>query len=99
MTNYQPATPHSNSIARPNCSKCGTATLLFGIEPDKPDHELWSFDCPRCARRRWLRAVALPPVQGQSDDEIPTGHSAFQVDCAPGLSELWNGDAAFRHRA
>ena len=48
MTTYQPTTPHSNSISRPNCSKCGTATLLFGIEPEKPGHELWSFDCPKC---------------------------------------------------
>ena len=49
MTTYKPATPHSNSITRPNCSKCGTATLLFGIErADKPDYELWSFECPKC---------------------------------------------------
>jgi len=48
MTHYQPATPHSNSISRPNCSKCGTATLLFGIEAEKPGYELWSFDCPKC---------------------------------------------------
>ena len=48
MTTYRPTTPHSNSISRLNCSKCGTATLLFGIEPEKPGHELRSFDCPKC---------------------------------------------------
>ena len=50
MTLYKPATAYSNSIKRPNCSKCGTPMLLFGIEaePDTPGHELWSFDCPKC---------------------------------------------------
>jgi hypothetical protein len=48
MTRYQPATPHSNSIKRPDCSKCGTAMLLFGIEAESPDRELLSFECPQC---------------------------------------------------
>ena len=48
MTKYQPATPHSNSIKRPNCSKCGTAMFLFGIEPESPGRELLSFECPQC---------------------------------------------------
>jgi hypothetical protein len=48
MTTYQPATQHSNAIVRPSCSKCGAPMLLFGIEPEKPDHEVWSFDCPNC---------------------------------------------------
>ena len=48
MSTYRPATPHSNSIKRPACSKCGTEMLLFGIEPESPGHELWSFDCPKC---------------------------------------------------
>ena len=48
MTEYQPATSHSNSIKRPNCSKCGTAMLLFGIEAESSGRELLSFECPRC---------------------------------------------------
>ena len=32
MTLYKPPTAHSNSIVRPACTRCGTATLLFGIE-------------------------------------------------------------------
>jgi Zn finger protein HypA/HybF involved in hydrogenase expression len=48
MTIYQPATAHSDSIMRPNCPKCGTAMLLFGIEPEKLGFELLSFDCPKC---------------------------------------------------
>jgi hypothetical protein len=48
MTKYQPATPHSNSIKRPDCSKCGTAMLLFGIEAESPGRELLSFECPGC---------------------------------------------------
>jgi hypothetical protein len=48
MTTFQPATAHSNAIKRPHCPKCGTAMLLFGIEPEKPGFELLSFDCPQC---------------------------------------------------
>jgi hypothetical protein len=48
MTKYQPATPHSNSIKRPDCCKCGTAMFLFGIEAESSGRELLSFECPRC---------------------------------------------------
>ena len=48
MTTYQPATPHSDSIERPVCPKCGTAMLLFGIEDERPGYELHSFECPKC---------------------------------------------------
>jgi len=48
MTIYRPATPHSDSIERPRCSKCRTAMLLFGIEPERPGYELHSFECPKC---------------------------------------------------
>ena len=55
MTLYKPATDHSNSIVRPNCSKCGTATLLFGIESDRPGYELLTFECPNCKHIERLR--------------------------------------------
>jgi hypothetical protein len=45
---YQPATEHSNSIKRPVCSRCGTATRLFGIEPSGAGFEMHSFECPKC---------------------------------------------------
>jgi len=48
MTLYQSATPHSNSIKRPNCCNCGTPTRLFGIETERPGYELHSFVCPSC---------------------------------------------------
>jgi len=48
MTTYQPATPHSNAIGRPLCSKCRTQTRLIGIEPEKPGFELHTFECPKC---------------------------------------------------
>jgi hypothetical protein len=48
MTIFQPATPYSNSIERPACSKCGTQMMLARIEPDKPDHDKRTFECPSC---------------------------------------------------
>ena len=40
--------PNSNSIERQKCSQCGTATALFGAEPERPGHELLTFVCPKC---------------------------------------------------
>ena len=48
MTTYRPRTPKSDSIKRPDCSKCGTLTRLFGIGSEKFGYELHSFACPMC---------------------------------------------------
>jgi hypothetical protein len=48
MITFQPRTPHSDSIDRPDCAKCGTKMRLFGIEPERPSYELHSFECPHC---------------------------------------------------
>ena len=48
MNTYQPATPNSNSILRPDCPSCGVRMNLFGIEPEKPGHGLHTFVCPSC---------------------------------------------------
>jgi len=49
MILYQPAIRRSASIKRPTCSKCGSATELFGIEvADRPGYELLTFVCPEC---------------------------------------------------
>lgn len=45
---FAPATPYSDSIERPSCSECGTATLLIGIEPERPGYEIQTFQCPNC---------------------------------------------------
>jgi rubredoxin len=48
MNTHQPATPYSDSIIRPDCPSCGMRMNLFGIEAEKPGHELHTFVCPRC---------------------------------------------------
>jgi len=48
ITLFAPTTAHSDSIVRPSCSECGTATLLVGIEPERPGYELHTFECPTC---------------------------------------------------
>jgi hypothetical protein len=45
---FAPATRHSDAIVRPSCSECGTATVLIGIEPERPGYDLHTFQCPRC---------------------------------------------------
>jgi hypothetical protein len=56
MTTYQPRTPHSDAIKRPDCSACGALTRLFGIEPEKPGYELHTFHCPKCNHIETLAA-------------------------------------------
>ena len=41
--------PSAKLIERPPCIKCGTQMLLARIEPDKPDHDRRTFECPECA--------------------------------------------------
>jgi hypothetical protein len=48
MSSYQPATLPADRIKQPNCSDCGTATRLFGIEAERPGSELLTFVCPQC---------------------------------------------------
>ena len=33
---------------RPNCPKCGALMWIARIEPDEPDHETRTFECPAC---------------------------------------------------
>ena len=54
---FAPITAHSDSIKRPSCSECGTATLLVGIESQRPGYELHTFQCPDC--EHFETAVAL----------------------------------------
>ena len=44
--------PEENLIERPPCIKCGTQMLLTRIEPDKPDHDRRTFECPECAFKK-----------------------------------------------
>jgi hypothetical protein len=48
MITLQLATPHWDSILRPDCAVCGTRMRLFGIEAERPGYELHSFECPNC---------------------------------------------------
>ena len=64
---FAPATAHSDSVARPGCSECGTATVLVGIEPDIPGTNYTLFSAPSAStlklllgklRRRRLRLAS-----------------------------------------
>jgi hypothetical protein len=35
-------------IAHPECPACRVQMWLARIEPDKPGHDLRTFECPRC---------------------------------------------------
>jgi hypothetical protein len=48
MTRFQPATPASNAIIRPNSAKCGNRMLLAGMVSDMPGHDRCTFECPVC---------------------------------------------------
>jgi hypothetical protein len=47
MTEYQPSTG-SNFIPQPLCAKCGNSMRLARIEPERPHHDLCTFECLAC---------------------------------------------------
>jgi hypothetical protein len=42
------AARQSFDIDLPRCETCGALTWLASIEPEKPDHDRRTFECPRC---------------------------------------------------
>jgi DNA-directed RNA polymerase subunit M/transcription elongation factor TFIIS len=48
MALFPPATTASDAIKRPPCPECGTMMILARIEPDKPNHDKRTFECPKC---------------------------------------------------
>ena len=36
------------SDERPQCPQCGTQMMLARIASEKPDHDMRTFECPRC---------------------------------------------------
>jgi ribosomal protein S27AE len=51
MTYNRISHEHSHALGalqRPGCPRCGEAMWLALIEPDKPDHDKRTFECPRC---------------------------------------------------
>jgi hypothetical protein len=47
MTIYQPTTAYSAAIIPP-CPRCATKMLLSRLEPDTPNHDKRTFECPAC---------------------------------------------------
>jgi len=41
-------TPPSPVLALPPCPSCGTPMALNRIEPEKPGHEIRTFECLHC---------------------------------------------------
>ena len=41
-------TPHLIEIEKSKCPKCGARMWLARIEPDKPDHDKRTYECPAC---------------------------------------------------
>ena len=37
------------AFMRPACPTCGSRMLLVRIFPDKPGHDQYTYECPRCA--------------------------------------------------
>lgn len=45
------ALPQAQPIDHPKC-ECGARMWLARIEPDRPDHDRRTFECPRCQNER-----------------------------------------------
>ena len=44
LTNHSYSVP----VAHPACSTCGKEMWLARIEPDHPDYDKRTFECPKC---------------------------------------------------
>jgi hypothetical protein len=44
----------SPPIHTPACPKCGLPMWIIRIEPDDPDHDLRTYECPECKRAEVL---------------------------------------------
>lgn len=40
--------PSQQHIDRPMCPRCGAQMWIARIEPDEPDHDRRTFECPEC---------------------------------------------------
>jgi hypothetical protein len=40
--------PYRYEMERPQCERCDISMWLARIEPDKPDHDKRTFECPAC---------------------------------------------------
>ena len=45
---YQTYSPYPVSVLHPVCPECGCYMMLDRIEPDKPEYDNRTFECPRC---------------------------------------------------
>ncbi len=45
---FDAITASSGSALRPPCPRCGAQMSLARIEPEKPGHNLKTFECPQC---------------------------------------------------
>ncbi len=48
-------------IGHPACESCGAPMWLTCIEPDRPDHDKRTFECPRC-QHVMIRVVSYKPT-------------------------------------
>ena len=49
MPQSQSSNPERSPVFyRPACPNCAAQMWLCRIEPDVPDHDLRTFECPRC---------------------------------------------------
>ena len=70
---FAPATSYSDSIARPGCSECGTATFLVGIKSERPGYALITFECPKCEHFEtalWKAAQAIRSGRGPWEGNV-----------------------------
>lgn len=48
MSKLQSDDTRTMAAKRPSCPNCGTEMMISRIEPDKPDHDMRTFECPKC---------------------------------------------------
>ncbi len=80
MIFFQPVTPYFDSIKRPDCTECGSATRLVGLETERlGPRELRTFVCLSCDHIETVTMAARGPLVVRADLRLPlTGRRCRQ---------------------
>jgi hypothetical protein len=64
--------------ARPDCPLCAAQMYLARIEPEKPGHDLRTFECPRCqhVETAVVASAAMIVINGLGTSIMRMGSSA-----------------------
>ncbi len=63
-------------VIRPQCPACGDQMWITRIEPDKPDYDKRTFECPECKNELTQIVKYTCPLGWVAEDQAPKARAA-----------------------